>query len=71
MGQEKPPVTELEISYSIGLGIGIIVFFNHIRNKKLTKDLTPLEVEMKKYNEDLIMAKIAESDAKGHKEDVS
>lgn len=71
MGRAKPPITELEVSYSIGLGVGIIVFFNHISKKRLTKDPTPIEVEMKKYNEDLIMTKVAEAEAKGHKEDVS
>lgn len=71
MGETKPTVTELEISYSIGLAVGIIVFFNHFSKKKLTKDPTPMEVEMKKYNQDLILTKVAESDEKGHTIDVS
>lgn len=71
MGMDKPAVTELEISYSIGLAVGIIVFFNHFSKKKLTKDPTPMEMEMKKYNEDLIMTKIADSDEKGHTIDVT
>jgi len=71
MGVEKPAVTELEISYSIGLAVGIIVFFNHFSKKKLSKDPTPIEVEMKKYNKDLIITKIAEAEEKGHKEDVT
>ena len=71
MGAPKPTVTELEISYSIGLAVGIILFFNHFSKKKLTKDPTPIEVEMKKYNQDLINAKVAESDEKGHTIDVS
>lgn len=71
MGVTKPTVTELEISYSIGLALGIIVFFNHFSKKKLTQDPTPIEVEMKKYNQDLMNAKIAESDEKGHTIDVS
>lgn len=71
MGTTKPMVTELEISYSIGLAVGIIVFFNHFSKKKLTKDPTPIEVEMKKYNQDLINTKVAESDEKGHTIDVS
>ncbi|MBQ3029977.1 MAG: stage V sporulation protein AA [Agathobacter sp.] len=71
MGVSKPQITELEISYSIGLAVGIVVFFNHFRKRKLTNDPTPIEVEMKKYNEDLINAKIAESDEKGHTIDVS
>ena len=71
MGEEKPAITELEISYSIGLGVGIVIFFNHFSKKKLTKDPTPIEVEMKKYNQDIINAKIAESEEKGHTIDVT
>lgn len=43
----------LELCYSIGLGIGIIVFYNHFGPKKLTKDPTPIEVEMRKYEQDI------------------
>ena len=71
MGEPKPKITELEISYSIGLAVGIIVFFNHFSKRKITSDPTPIDVEMKKYNKDLINAKIAESDEKGHTVDVS
>ncbi len=71
MGEDKPMVTELEISYSIGLAVGIVIFFNHFSKKKLTADPTPVEVEMKKYNKDLIITKVAESEEKGHKVDVS
>lgn len=70
-GEEKPMVTELEISYSLGLAVGIIVFFNHFSKKRLSKDPTPLEVEMKKYAQDLIDTKIASAGEKGHTEDVS
>ncbi len=43
----------MEISYSIGLAIGIIVFYNHFGAKKLSKDPTPIEVEMRKYEMDI------------------
>lgn len=39
----------LDIPYSIGLAIGIIVFFNHFVGKKITTDPTPIEVEMSTY----------------------
>lgn len=71
MGTEKPMVTELEISYSIGIGVGIIVFYNHFSRKRLTKDPTPIEVELKKYNQDLNSARVDMADEKGHKVDVS
>lgn len=41
----------LEIPYSIGLGFGIILFFNHVGRKKITDDPTPVEVAMNSYEE--------------------
>lgn len=39
----------LDIPYSLGLAVGIIVFFNHFTGKKITTDPTPIEVEMSTY----------------------
>lgn len=52
IGVEKPPFSELELFYSVGLAIGIVVFFNHIGRKKLSDDVTPIEVEMNKHKKD-------------------
>lgn len=43
----------LAICYSLGLGIGIITFYNHFGAKKLSNDPTPIEVEMRKYEQDI------------------
>jgi len=43
----------IEIPYAIGLGVGIIVFFNHFFGKRFTTDLTPIEVEMPIYENDV------------------
>ena len=40
------------IPYSIGLAVGIIVFFNHFGLKKITEDPTPIEVEMTTYEKE-------------------
>lgn len=53
MGYEASGITSLEMSYSIGLALGIIVFFNHFFGRKLTTDPTPLEVEMRLYEDDI------------------
>lgn len=53
MGREPSGFTVLEVTYSIGLALGIIVFFNHVGPKKITKDPTPIEVSMKIYEEDV------------------
>ena len=52
-GQEKSGFTVLEASYSLGLAIGILTFFNHVLRFKLNTDPTPLEVEMRLYEENI------------------
>lgn len=52
-GQESDGFTVLEISYSIGLGLGILLFFNHFAGKKFTSDPTPMEVEMRTYEDNV------------------
>lgn len=43
----------LQIPYSIGLGLGMILFFNHIFRKKFNEEPSPLDVEMFNYQQDL------------------
>ena len=45
--------TILEFTYSIGLIIGILVFFNHFGKKRFSVDPTPIEVEMRLYENDI------------------
>lgn len=42
----------ISVPYSFGIGVGIIVFFNHFLGKKITDDPTPIEIEMSKYESD-------------------
>lgn len=51
MGTESDGFTIIELTYSIGLALGIIVFFNHFSRFKLNTDPTPLEVEMRLYED--------------------
>ena len=53
MGQESDGLTILETSYSVGLALGIIVFFNHFAKLKLNTDPTPLEVEMRLHEDNI------------------
>ncbi len=48
---EKPLL--FQIPYSIGLGLGMIIFFNHIFKKRINEEPSPLEVEMFNYQQDL------------------
>lgn len=65
MGKESSGFTVLEVSYSIGLAAGIILFFNHIGGRRITKDPTPIEVEMAIYEEDVEKALIKTADREG------
>ncbi len=53
LGQEPTGVSVLELSYSVGLAVGILVFFNHFAVWKLNTDPTPLEVEMRLYEDNI------------------
>ncbi len=50
-GEHAKNPAVIHLPYSIGLAVGIIVFFNHFSGKKLTKDPTPIEVEMSVYEQ--------------------
>lgn len=52
-GKENIKPLILQIPYSIGLGLGMILFFNHVFKKRLNEEPSPLEVEMFNYQQDL------------------
>ena len=52
-GAEQSGVTELEVMYCIGLALGILVFFNHFGKHKITPDPTPIQVQLRKYEQDV------------------
>ncbi len=70
-GQQKPAVSVLEICYSIGLTLGNLVFFNHVGRKKLTHDLTPIQVQMRKYEKDVDTAYVDNVSREDENVDVS
>lgn len=70
-GTTSDGVAVLEISYSLGLAFGILVFFNHFASWKITVDPTPIEVEMRLYEENLNRTLIANSRRKETGIDVS
>ncbi len=48
---EKPLL--IQVPYSIGLGLGMILFFNHFFKKRFNEEPSPLEIEMFNYQQDL------------------
>ena len=69
-GEKTNGFTVLEISYTIGLAMGMCIFFNHIGGRRLTRDATPIEVEMKIYEDEVNRALIATAEREGKSIDV-
>jgi len=71
LGNATSGVTCLVITYSIGLTLGMILFFNHFGNKKLNSDPTPLEIQMRLYENDLSTTIISDAGRRGEAMDVT
>ena len=52
-GQPAPGFSILEVTYSLGIGLGVLFFFNHFGKKKITQDPTPMQVQMRAYEDDV------------------
>lgn len=65
-GEKTSGFTLLEVSYSIGVGMGILIFFHHFARKRNVSDPTPLEVEMRTY-EDEVDTTVIESSGRSAK----
>lgn len=69
-GTKSNGFTILELTYSVGLIIGILTFFNHFGRKRFSVDPTPMEVEMRLYENDLQTTLIENISRKGKELDV-
>lgn len=70
MGKEQTGFSVLEATYCIGMAIGILAFFNHFGKRKIAVDPTPLEVEMRLYENDIQTTLIQTYTRKGKEADV-
>lgn len=70
MGQAPNGPNILHISYTAGLAIGIILFFNHAGKIKLNDDPTPFEVQMRLYERDVNDTLMIDAGRKGEESDV-
>lgn len=43
----------IQIPYSFGIGMGMVLFFNHLFKRRFNEEPTPLEVEMNLYEESI------------------
>ncbi|MDD7147855.1 MAG: stage V sporulation protein AA, partial [Lachnospiraceae bacterium] len=65
IGHDTNNFTVLEVAYSIGLCIGIVLFFNHIGKRRITRDPTPIEVEMFLYEKNVDDTLVETADKEG------
>ena len=70
MGSAPNGPNLLHVSYTIGLAIGIIIFFNHAGKIKLNDDPTPFEVQMRLYERDVNDTLMIDAGRKEEEEDV-
>lgn len=43
----------IQIPYSLGLGVGMILFFNHVFKKRINEEPSPLELEVFNYEDNI------------------
>ena len=64
-GKESNGFTVLEVTYSLGMAIGILIFFNHFGKKRFTVDPTPMEVQMRLYENDIQTTLVEDASRRG------
>ena len=70
LGYKPNGPTFVELFYSVGLAIGIFLFFNHIPGKKVTNEPTPIQVQMRLYEQDVNQTFLLGASRKGEELDV-
>lgn len=53
LSYDNPENKILEISYSVGIFAGVMLFFNHFSHKKMKADPTPIVVQMQSYEQSI------------------
>lgn len=70
LGYKPEGPTYIELFYSVGLAIGIFLFFNHVPGKKVTNEPTPIQVQMRLYEQDVNQTFLLGASRKGEELDV-
>ncbi|WP_405153097.1 stage V sporulation protein AA [Paenibacillus sp. FSL K6-0108] len=68
-GQRDEHPYLFQLAYSIGIGFGMAVFFNHLFKKKWNEEPTPLEVEMFLYQQNVDKYVVIEETERMHEEE--
>lgn len=70
LGDKPNGPTFVELFYSVGLMLGIFLFFNHVPGKKVTNEPTPIQVQMRLYEQDVNRTFLLGASRKGEELDV-
>lgn len=70
LGTKPEGTTFVELFYSVGLMLGILIFFNHVPGKKVTNEPTPIQVQMRLYEQDVNRTFLLGASRKGEELDV-
>ena len=71
LGSKPSSPTFVELFYSVGLMLGIFLFFNHVPGKKVTNEPTPIQVQMMIYEQDVNRTFLLGASRKGEELDVT
>ncbi|MBQ9157247.1 MAG: stage V sporulation protein AA [Eubacterium sp.] len=69
-GTEVSGPTFMAFFYSVGLTVGIFLFFNHIPGGKVADEPTPIQVQMRLYERDLNQTFVLDAERNGEELDV-
>ncbi|WP_232696250.1 stage V sporulation protein AA [Brevibacillus daliensis] len=58
----------LQIPYSLGIGLGMILFFNHVFRKKINEEPSPLDVELFLYQQNLDQYYLEHENEENHRD---
>ena len=68
LSEEPKGINAMEITYSLGVALGMLIFFNHSGGKTITEDPTPIQVAMRNYEKDVDNA-LVETAERNHLEE--
>ena len=70
IGTKPSGPTFVELFYSVGLTVGIFVFFNHRQGTRISNEPTPVQVQMRLYEQQVNQTFILGASRKGEEMDV-
>lgn len=62
VGETQIGLKTIQLTYGLGMAIGITAFYNHFGKKKKENEPTPIELKMKQYEDDIQEYMISEKE---------